>query len=435
MNRTSRIIPVILIVMIAKSLGQSTGPSTEPAATQPSPQVQALINDLTSDSYEARQTATRKLVGMGEAVEPQLRAALQGDLSDEARARVTAALRGIQEHHDFGPSVITMHFKDAPLATVLNDFSAQAGTDLGVRRQELASFIANRRVSVDLDHANFWSGLETIGTISGLRPQFYNGDAQMMLGMDGGGMEIASDKSVVSGAFLVFAQQSVRSLTYGHGGNNPSLSLQLVAVAEPKLHIIGNLNPDWLKECVDEKGHSLLVGPQPTFFSNQSRWWWQLYTNLAQPPGIGSKIATLKGELKFNIQTGSQVVVVNNLMQAQNVTNVVGNDTLTVERCTALGPPSQYQLSLSMSGPALNGNNPWPGAMGILASIEVLDADDRPLRQQNMNSNMSTGKAEVQVYYFATNGPPARLRWEAATSSEKRTVPFELHDLELPNPP
>jgi hypothetical protein len=247
-------------------------------------------------------------------------------------------------------------------------------------------------------------------------------------------MEMSSDKSAVSGAFLIFAQQSVRTLSYVHGGNSPSLSLQMIVVAEPKLHIIGALNPDWLKECVDEKGHSLLLGGQPPFFANQSGWWWQLYTNLAQPQGIGSKIATLKGELKFNIQTGSQVVVVNNLMQAQNVTKVVGNDTLTIEGCMAQGATSQYQLVLSLGGASLSGNNPWQGVMGILASIQVLDADDHPLRQQNMNYNMSAGKVEVQVFYMATNGPPARLRWEAATSSEKRTVTFELHDLELPNP-
>ena len=109
----------------------ATQPGNPAASSRPDAQVLELIADLTSESYDTRQSATRKLMEMGEAVEPQLREALKGELSDEARARVTAALRGIQDHRDFGPSVITMHFKNAPLATVLDDFSRQAGADLG----------------------------------------------------------------------------------------------------------------------------------------------------------------------------------------------------------------------------------------------------------------------------------------------------------------
>jgi hypothetical protein len=30
-------------------------------------------------------------------------------------------------------------------------------------------------------------------------------------------------------------------------------------------------------------------------------------------------------------------------------------------------------------------------------------------------------------------GPPAGLRWEAATQTENRTCAFEVHDLDLPN--
>jgi hypothetical protein len=425
---------------------QTTAPSTEPSAvlptSRPTTQVSALIDDLTSDSYETRQAATKKLVEMGDAVEPQLHEALKGDLTDEARARITAALRGIQEHRDFGPSVITLHYKNAPLPTVLNDFATQAGADLGVRRPEIAGFIGNRYVSVDLDHVNFWTALDTVGQISNLRPQPYNGETRMLLGMNGGGMMMSSDKSVISGPFIIVPQTSSRTVSYYNGGGQRSstLSLQLMAMAEPKLHIIGNHNQDWLKECLDEKGHSLLIGGQQPMYSNQSRWWWQLYANLGQPAGIGNKIASLKGELKFTIQTKSDVIAINNLMQVRNLTKTVGNNTLTIQRCESDG--AQYQLHLAVANMAIsNNNNPWQAMQDVLASIEILDRDDQPLRQQNVSYNMPGGKIEAQVGYLPTTssgrvtGPPATLRWEAATETENRTVPFELHDLDLPNPP
>ena len=439
------IVAVGLALCASTTLAQSTAPSTEPSAvlpaSRPTTRVSSLIDDLTSDSYDTRQTATKKLVEMGEGVEPQLHEALKGDLSDEARARITAALRGIQEHRDFGPSVITMHYKDAPLATVLNDFATQAGADLGVRRPEIAGFIGNRRVSVDLDHVNFWTALDTIGQISNLRPQPYNGETRMMLGMNGG-MPMSSDKSVVSGPFIFVAQSSTRAVSYYNGGlNNSTLSLQLMAMAEPKLHIVGNHNQDWLKECVDEKGHSLIIGGQQPMNFNQSHWWWQLFTNLAQPAGIGNKIASLKGELRFTIQTKSEVVLINNLMQVRNLTKTIGKNTLTIEQCISDG--TQYQLHLAVANMTINtnNNNPWQAMQDVLAAIEVLDSDDQPLRQQNMNYNMPGGKVEAQVWYMATTsngrptGAPAKLRWEAATETENRTVSFELHDLDLPNAP
>jgi hypothetical protein len=425
---------------------QTTSPSTAPSAvlptSRPTTQVSALIDDLTSDSYDTRQAATKKLVEMGESVEPQLHEALKGDLTDEARARITAALRGIQERRDFGPSVITLHYHDAPLATVLNDFATQARADLGLRRPEIAGVIGNRRASIDLDHVNFWTALDTIGQISSLRPQPYNGETRMLLGMNGGGMMMSSDKSVISGPFIVVPQSSSRSVTYYNGGgqHNSTLSLQLMAMAEPKLHILGNHNQDWLKECVDEKGHSLLIGGQQPLYFNQSRWWWQLYANLAQPAGIGNKIASLKGELKFTIQTKSEVVVINNLMQVRNLIKTVGNNTLTIEKCVSDG--TQYQLDLAVANMAIkNNNNPWQAMQDVLASIEVLDGEDQPLRQQNVSYNMPGGKVEAQVWFMPSTsngrptGPPARLRWEAATETENRTVSFELHDLDLPNPP
>ena len=402
----------------------------------PDPQVQALIDDLTSDSFDARQAATRKLVEMGQAVEPQLREALKGDLSDEARARVTAAMRGIQERRDFGPSVITMHYKDAPLTTVLNDFSTQAGADLGVRRPEVLSFISNRRATVDLDHVNFWTALDTITQVSNLHPQMYGGDTRMRLGMNGW-TDMSSDQAVVSGAFIVAPQGSNRGVTYRRGGPSKTLSLSMYVMAEPKLHIVGNLNQDWLKECMDDKGHSLILGGQQPMYFNQSHWWWQLNANLAQPAGIGDEIAKLKGELRFAIQTRSEVFVLNNLPQAQNVAKTIGNTTLTIEQCVMNG--SQCTLHLAVADPGVNRNNPWQAMQDTLSNVELLDANDIPLRQNGSSYNMpAPTKFEAQVEYMPTGndgrptGPPAKLRWEAPTETENRTVTFELDNLDLP---
>jgi hypothetical protein len=421
-----------LFVIVAVADEPSTAPATQPTS-RPDPQVQALINDLTSDSYEARQTATTKLAEMGEAVEPQLRAALTGDLSDEARARVTAALREIAERREWAPSVITLHYKNAPLATVLDDFSRQAGADLGTHSPDLTGFIRNRNVSIDLDHASFWAALETLGQIGSLRPSPRMDEGHMTLGP--GGWEVSTEQAVINGPFIIMPQSCNASVFFGRGGGNPSLSLQMQVMAEPKVHVVGILNDNWLKECVDDKNHSL-VGQQRQNSFNQAHWFWQLSANLVTPQGIGDKIARLKGELKFTIQTKSQTVVVDNLMQVQNLANTIGPITLTIGQCVAEG--SHFTMHLTVNAVSL-GSNPWQQLQQILGDLQVLDAQGHRLRQQQSSYSMSVrNRFDATVQYVQADdqgqptGPPDKLKWEAPSETQNRTISFELDNLDLP---
>jgi hypothetical protein len=421
-----------LCVAAARADEPTTAPSTQPTS-RPDPRVQALIDDLTSDSYDARAAATTKLGEMGEAVEPQLRAALTGDLSDEARARVTAALREIQERREWAPSVITLHYKNAPLETVLDDFSRQAGADLGTRSPDVTGFTRNRKVSIDLDHASFWAALETLGQLGNIRPALRMDDEHMTLGP--GGWEVSTEHAVINGPFIIMPQSCNASVSYGRGGGNPSLWLQIQVMAEPKIRVVGIMDENWLTECVDEKGHSL-VGQQRQNSFSQRHWFWQLSANLLTPQGIGEKIARLKGELKFTIQTKSQTVVVDNLMQVQNLANTIGRTTLTIGQCVAEG--SHFTMHLMVDGLS-SGSNPWQQLQQVLGDLQVLDAQGHRLRQQQSMYNMSAhSRFEATVQYVPTDeqgqptGAPDKLKWEAASETQNRTISFELDNLDLP---
>ena len=163
-------------------------PSTQPTS-RPSPRVLALIHDLTSDQFSTRQIAQNKLEQMGEEATPQLQEILKDSiLSDEASARVRTALLRIQEGRQFGPSVITIHCHDAPLAGVLEDFAGQAGADLGVDRPAIREFVASQKISLDLDHVDFWTALRAIEDASHLHPRPNNGNGQMILDRSNRGM-------------------------------------------------------------------------------------------------------------------------------------------------------------------------------------------------------------------------------------------------------
>jgi hypothetical protein len=320
----------------------------------------------------------------------------------------------------------------------LNDLSAQADADLGLSRPETTALLATRRVTIDLDHADFWTALDKIGDLTDIRPQKYNGQSRISLGT--GGPDLTFPQSVLSGAFLIAPQAITYLVTFGRGGPFSELSSELSVMAEPKVHVVGDPQ-GWLTECVDEKGNSLLtsIGTGPIFCPDQSHWWWDLRANLQLPANIGSKIARMKGKLKFTVQTASDVFVLKNLMQAQNVAKTIGDMTLTVQQCGLDDKGYELRVKVCDTKPDKAKNDPWWEKQD-LAGIEVLDAADQPLARQNYTYNSSDQQNFAALLWYTSKttgagptGPPQKLRWEAPTQTENRTVLFELDNLDLPS--
>jgi hypothetical protein len=412
-------------------------PSTQPTS-RPSPEVLALVHDLTSDQFSTRQIAQNKLEQMGEEAAPQLQQILNDStLSDEASARVRTALQRIQEGRQFGPSIITIHCHDAPLKGVLEDFAAQAGADLGVDRPEIQAFISTQKISLDLDHADFWTALRAVEDASHLHPRPNNGNGKMILDQPVGWFEPWNGRGRAFGPCLVAPQSVNSTIQFGPGGNVTSnLSLQLVAMVEPKLHIVGSFNGNWLRQCLDEKGHELARPNAAMGFGGPtSQWYIPLGANLQVVPGMGKRIAKLTGELDFNVQTKSDLVEINDLTSALDVSRTAGDNTITIRKFTVAN--GQYQLQLSAVGPATQGR--WDIIQTLISPLQLLDAKDRPLQLiSTSSSNLPNGQMSILLAYIATPqmngvppGPPKKIRWEITTETRPIKIPFELDDIQL----
>jgi hypothetical protein len=417
-------------------------PSTQPATTQaaqlptsrPTAEVLALVNDLTSDEYAVRENAQQKIEKMGDEVVPQLRRILDGPLPDEARARIRAAIDHIDEARAFGPSVITLQCHDAPLRNVLEDFAKQADADLGVHRREIQDYLQSRKISLNLNHADFWTALEAIESASGLHARPDN-DGRLILDSTGSFGQMG-DRSLgcVAGPCLILPQSVNWSMQFGHSS---MLYIQFLAVIEPKLHVVGSVQSAWLRECIDDKGHSLLVPlPRGGVFVGPRQWWVPFGANLRVVPGMGRKIARLKGEFDFSVQLKSEPIEVDDLLTAKNVTRSAAGGAITVERCSLEN--GQYQLHLLISAP------PASGIMAFVANpfgsnLRVLDAKDQPLQLIGTSrSGNNDGRTALTLTYLANAGavgPPKRLKWEVTTEARQLTVPFEFHDLDLLHAP
>jgi hypothetical protein len=332
-----------------------------------------------------------------------------------------------------------MHFHDQPLPNVLADFARQAGADMGISHLAMPDAMKSRKVSIDLDRADFWKALSAVESATGLHRRPDN-DGRMILDLRGG-FPIAQDNGFTCGPCYVVPQALTWSLFYANMRNNrveSNMNLSLLVMVEPKLRLAGSFNGNWLRECVDELGHSLMpTNFMPNFPFNMAQPWIPLSTNLRVVPGMGKRIARLKGDLTFDVQSQSIVENIDDLNSMHNLTRTVGPEQITFEQFTREN--GQYQLRLSISGvtgPA------WNQMQNMASGIKVLDEKDQVLMQNGSNSRMMPGSGQRMTLELTVGfvpmgpvGPPKKLRWEITTQTRQITLPFEVDNLELLHAP
>jgi hypothetical protein len=152
---------------------------------------------------------------------------------------------------------------------------------------------------------------------------------------------------------------------------------------------------------------------------------------------MGNKIAKLTGEMDFTIQTKSDLVAIDDLTAALNISRTAGENTITIQKFTSAN--GQYQLQLSATGPAAQGR--WDIIQNLISTLRILDEKDRPLQLTGTNSSSSpNGQMSIILSYIndqqmngQPSGVPKKLRWEITTETRQIKVPFELDDIELPH--
>src|SRR5215212_6317294 len=107
----------------AQTTRPATLPTTRPLADEA--RIEQLIRELSADAWQTRQKAQDALVQYGLDIRPRLSTVLRDTKDEEARTRVEAALRQIEENRTTGASLITLHMKNAKPAEVFAEISRQ----------------------------------------------------------------------------------------------------------------------------------------------------------------------------------------------------------------------------------------------------------------------------------------------------------------------
>jgi hypothetical protein len=426
----------------------------KPATVQPTARVAELVAELSDDSREKREAAARALLEMGPPIQPQLQSALEreqaavpaeelrvGPVPGSNRMQMGRGyvlpryayheLRVLIDHMDerrhTAGSVITLHYKDAPLTDALRDLGKQADTDVGVESFATLDWVASTRATVDVEGVNFWQALRAIQQNTGAGPVYYAGGNWLRLDMRNSSVPLGAAGAVASGPVLIVPISAQHTQSGG-------VRLTLQAFVEPKVSNSGVHAMVQLDECVDEQGRSLLPPGPRTFASsrNQNHWTWKVPIDLAAV-GPGRRIKTIKGRFGIGVGPADQIMTLANLAQAQGKSIRLDGVEVMVRRFTATG--SQHRVDLEASAPA---GSPYTLIFSTEPGAYLWD-DSRQtvLAHRTFGGVRREADREVASWSLVTGenaAAPATLVWKPpASPAETRwfTVPFELHGLAI----
>jgi hypothetical protein len=469
-------------------------PRPEIGTSKPEGRAAELIGRLASESLDERRAAEGELVAMGPAVEPQVRSAWRQEepaltfpfLNVQANSNcfvldprllqphyklygLEVVLSHLEEQRQAQSSLITLHYTGAPVTNVLADLGRQAGAEIAAGSIYWGSldWLRTNRITISLKRATYWQAMERIEQGAGLAETFNNLNRLVLVQH---GPFASPPETRGSGGFVVsgplkiapVAVELARSLNYPDGRKSARVKLTLQARAEPKLWNSGQHALVEVDECLDNRGHSLLLEGARSFPSIEEHqyWYWSVPVELGAP-GPGRRIKTLKGRFNVALTADQRYLSITNLMQAQGQSREFDGLRVTVSE---VSEKDYYnEVHVEVSAPA---GSPYARTFGDSPdwNISVFDEAREQMRVVYMRGTwMEAGVEMTDVFrggkpatppeagrrfrevrhesgrdvmswnlYFSKRLRPATLLWLTPPETRWLAVPFELRDLAMP---
>jgi len=423
--------------------GPATAPATAPA-TRPTtgpalPSAEEMLKKLASDNWHERKMAQDQLVRLGEDAKPLVREVIRRAPDAESRKNAEAALAQIEENRITGPSFVSIHVKDAEPKEVMAELSRQCFAPLHTWPDNLWDQGQWPKITLDFDHAPFWTVMQQVCQKFGVNFQPFNNNGLRLMR---GGMQVAGD-TAIEGAFLIVAQQITYSRTrmFGQGqGEQTNFGINFFVYPEPKLTVVRSAGSIKLDEAADDLGNNLVpLGNNNQFFSGGYGWGgWGLYAQLQYPTKkkLGSRLVKFKGTTSFVVQTKMEKLEIANPMSLTAVNKVVNGTAVTIKELKKNG--DGYDLKLTVNQNAAQGNVLGELTEQVQNRINLEDAQGTVFDHRGMGTSGSNQMLEISVNFgrpFRPDGrqagEPTKLVWEIPIQTKEISVPIDFKNLPL----
>jgi hypothetical protein len=426
----------ILAVALFAGVCAAQDASTQPDETQSGDSISKLISQLSDPAFAVREEAEKALTAMGPAIEGQLRDAERLNLPDETRARLEKIIGRFEEATSLH-ATITLHYKNAPVSQVVEDFANQAGSRMGIDDPMVVKFMSKGTTSIDIDNADFWKALRQVCRMTHLGAAVGPSGVELTaFGRGGMQINIFNRHTMDTGGLLIVPEgvQEVKRIDYTSDKSFRMMTLAMMVFAEPKMHVIGTVDQNWMKECVDDKGNSLMTTEAqrrffPGFMMQRGfqQWGWSLVGTLNMTADMGSELSRLRGELRFSAQTKGATLEIDDILSQQPASTRDGTGLITVLNCTKIG--INYRLTLRFEGVTMNS----PEFVDFANSAKLVDdGGGSAMRQNYLPPRPIPHGFDVDIVFQPTDITPTKLKWERVLEQQKFVVPFEMDKLPLP---
>lgn len=415
-------------------------PATQPTTAPRDPAVAALIDKLSSGSYRDRQAAQDELVKLGDAARPALQELARSTGNEEVRTAANAALARIDSGEANGPTLITLHVKDADPRTVVPQIAKLADAELSYWPDSMWDPKFNGQVpkaTLDEDRQPFWKVLEDFCAQSNCQPAWMGGHEGITL-MQGGNRQLSGPKWT-SGQFIAIPVAVYRNRTIQFA-NGPGVSqdnrLTFQLFADPKARILQYDPTVEVVTATDNKGNSL-ASPSRVFVlgsrlsAARPSWMCDLSAPLNYPANGGDRLVKFKANVHLVIIKKTERLEIPNLTEQTHTKEVVGGWTVEVKNFKR--NPSGGELNLVVTRDRAS-VRPGTFIFDELRGMRIVDD-----KGETVGSGVGGGGSDTHVDCSMNfndsrikSDTPLSLVWDIVTETRPVTVPVEFKDLPLP---
>ncbi len=305
-------------------------------------------------------------------------------------------------HRSLEPTLLSVHQHDASPKAIFEDIARQSGLDFHTSAFD-ALPRALPKASVDIEAQPFWAVMSEACVKTNVFPHVL-APRSIALTLNGRGW--MDGQCEVSGGFLVVANQVWHSVRVARPQEGQELKVALSAVPELTLRCVRGSKFAKVDEATDDKGQSLLPKQPPSDTPVPGGpMGWTSEAVLQMPAEAGTRIAKLKGSLRFLAQTQAQVWEVADIAAAANVTATIGGRALVIQELSK--KDELYELRVAALHKGSKTDEEAAQQVLHLADLTLLDEKGQPLSRQTALRNNAPGQVEM-TFTFARTAEPGK---------------------------
>lgn len=432
--------PAIAGALLTFAANPATAPSTRPSpsaaaastrpATAPStPQIEALLLQLSNPDWRVRDRSVAGLIRIGVPAQPRLQEFIAATQNIEARDRALVVLEQLETLRRLGPSRITLHLKNATPQAAFQELSRQGHVLIRAWRPSLWTNRDYPPITLELQDSPFWEAMREVCVASELKPLFDNSDGESLVLQPDLNHDMKCPHTT-SGAFTIMLSSLShrRNIAAGADQKTGDGELLLSFFVDPRWRVMGYPGQtDFSAQLPD--GTSLFARePMAIQGFREHSPMWLMRGTLEKVPVAAKRLTQVSGSFKVTLLEMSELREINNVMEAGGTLSRCGGHSLQLASIQKLGEGYKVHCVVTRAGLS---DQPWRGEMEGQA-IQLIDADGRPLQRSETQNQQAGDQVSYDLSFTPGRNqtkPPAKLAWQIPLEQHELTVSFQLDDL------